>query len=133
MSNIRIKHKNKWYISPRVFKYALNYALMYNEWKEEYEAIGGISAINQDGLPHGHSTESQVESDAIRAAELFRKLNLIDMTILEAASDIHEWIKLAVTNDWATFPVLKAMGMPCERDMFYNRRRRFYYLLSKKI
>ena len=46
----------------------------------------------------------------------------------------HQYLLKAVTEENVTFKYLKTvMNIPCEKDMFYDRRRKFYFLLSKKI
>ena len=67
-----------------------------------------------------------------KAEELANKMKLIEDTVRAADSQIYYYLLLAVGYG-LTFDQLKAFGMPAEKDMFYDRRRKFYFLLSKKI
>ena len=49
---------------------------------------------------------------------------------MAADPELYSYILKAVTEG-TTFVVLKSLyGIPCERDMFYDRRRKFYWVLS---
>ena len=85
-------------------------------------------------MPSGSGSSNETEALAIRRMELKKKIETIEQTAIEADAELYPYILKAVTNEWATFRYLKdSLGMPCEKDMFYERRRKFYYLMSKKI
>ncbi|MDY4080120.1 MAG: hypothetical protein SOY97_00665, partial [Candidatus Metalachnospira sp.] len=67
-------------------------------------------------------------------AELNRKCELVEQTAIEAAPEFYNYLLKAVTNEGITFNYLKSvMDIPCGRDMYYDRRRKFYWLMSKKL
>ena len=130
MSGIRHKRKSKrWWISEAESRLTYAYALMYNEWKNEYHALSGL--LQKD--PEKDSGQSTTESAALRCEELARKMDMIDQVLIEADPDIYQWLKYAVVNRGVSYDVMLAKGMPCSDKVFYDRRRKFYYLLSKKI
>lgn len=134
MPNVRRKHKNKkWLISESAWEYARQYAFMYNEWKALYDALDSRRYTKSDGMPRGNSLSDPTEQDGIRRAELAAKMEIIDQTLIEADPDIYQWLKVAVTNRGVTYKILAQQGMPCGPDMYYDRRRKFYYLLAQKI
>lgn len=137
MADMWIPTKNsKYNISKQGLLTAVHYCLQYNEWLEEYGelASGSISGINYGGMPHGSGSGNPTETKAIRMEELSRKIALVEQTAIEAGGEIAEWILKGVTIEGATFNYLKmTKGMPCEKDMYYERRRKFYWLISKKI
>lgn len=93
------------------------------------------NALSMDyGEGKGNNIGQPTENSALRNAQLVDKVQLIEQTAIEAAPDIYQYIILAVTNEGYTFNYLKMMkGLPCGKDKFYDRRRKFFYLLSKKI
>ena len=137
MAEIRTPVKSsKYYISKQKFLTARHFCLQYSEWRDEYKALssGNISGIDYDGMPHGSTVGNPTEARAIRLEELSRKISLVEQTAIEAGEDIAEWILKGVTSEDATFRYLKmVMGIPCEKDMYYDRRRKFYWLISQKI
>lgn len=117
MSGIRYKRKSKrWWISEAESRLTYAYALMYNEWKNEKD-----------------SGQSATESAALRREDLARKMEVIDQTLIETDPDMYQWLKYAVVNRGVSYDVMLAKGMPCSDKVFYERRRKFYYLLSKRI
>ena len=64
---------------------------------------------------------------------LEKNCRLIEQTALEADPDIYQYLLKAVTQEGVTFWYLKKiMDMPCGRTMYYDRRKKFYWLLSHK-
>ena len=128
--------KSKYWIPRQRYLTVIHYCLQYSEWQEEYAdlASGSVSGINYNGMPHGSGSGNPTEVKAIRMAELSKKIATVEETAKEAGGEISEWILKGVTIENATFNYLKMVtGIPCERDMYYERRRKFYWLISQKI
>lgn len=112
------------------------YALRYNDWLAEYNALkDSMGAIVADDMPHAvNNISDPTERLAERRAVLSTKMQVIENTAKEASRELWKYIFIMVTTEGMTFDRLKAEhNVPCEKDMFYDRRRKFYYLLSKKI
>ena len=132
----KIREPKKYNIGKNRFREVYYHCLQYNEWKAELEAnVDTVKGRQITGMPKGAAVSGGVTEElAIRRVELRKKMETIEQTAIEADPQLYPYILTAVTNDWATFRYLKqSMGMPCERDMFYDRRKKFYYLMSKKI
>ena len=135
MAKVRKLSKKNKYDLPQTMRYAvIYYARQYQEWEIERKAIENTSrAISFDGdrvMDSGDSDPTFTAS--ARAEALADKMKIIEDTAREADSRIYYYLLMAVGYGWK-FDRLKAHGMPAERDLFYDRRRKFYYLLSKKI
>ena len=80
------------------------------------------------------SQASATERLAIKRAELQEKCERIEQTAIEADADIYQWLLEGVTTDYATYIYLRdAKGLPCGDQKYYRARRKFYWLMSKKI
>ena len=131
--NVRPLNEKKYKISKYRFKELYYFCLQYNDWIKEIRENRMLSSIEQ-GECKGNNIGRPTENAGLRNADLTERVKLIEQTAIEAAPDIYQYILLAVTNEGYTFNYLKMIkGMPCERDKFYDRRRKFFYLLSKKI
>ena len=86
-------------------------------------------------MPKGSGgTGNATEDLAIRRAMLSKNCELVEQTCIEADEGIYQWILKAVTNEGIGYTYLKErMDIPCSRNTYYERRRKFYWLLSKKI
>ena len=126
--------ERKWGITKHAFYQAYHFALRYNEFKDilKYKT-DTVGSQEMEGMPRGNENSDATQSLAIVRQQMAENCELIEQTALEADADIYQYILKAVTEG-ATFKYLKTvMDMPCEKDMFYDRRRKFYYLLSKKM
>ena len=92
-------------------------------------------------MPICHSGESGTESLAIDRLELIVKCEMIEMSLVEAIKETYkgEWDKIypqmlkAIINDDINYIYLdEIMNIDCGRDTYWNIRRRFFFILSKK-
>lgn len=136
MTNIRhTVKKSEWGLQKHEFLSVYHYALQYPLWKDEYESLsGGLSSVANDGMPHAVGTSNPTESKAMRMAELSKKISIIEDTAKEAGGILAPWILKAVTHEEITYNYLRSiMDIPCGKNMYYSQRRKFYYLLSRKL
>ena len=136
MPDVRPLSEDKYKISKHKFLEVYHFCLQYHEWLDELEkGVTTKGTGNMDGMTKGKGeTSSSTEAIAIRRAELRRKCELVEQTAIETDPDLYPWILKAVTNEGASYKWLKSrLHIPCGKDMYYDRRRKFYYLLSKKI
>jgi len=132
----KISKKNKYWISKHRFYEVSHHCMQYKEWIDEYNALAsaGIKGVEYDGMPHGTDISKPTEKSAIRMTELKRKIDTVEQTAIDTDRVLAEYILNAVTNEDVTFNYLKlVMKMPCEKDMYYDRRRKFYWLMSQRI
>lgn len=129
-------YTGKYALSKEEFLSAKYYALRYNSWLAEYNSLkDSVSAVVVDDMPHGKGgTSDPTERLAERRAELREKMELIEQAARESNPDIARELLIMATNYDMTFDRLKAeCNIPYESAQFYKYRRKFYYLLSKKI
>ena len=133
MPNIRMLNKEKYNISDYRFRELYYFCLQYKEWKQELnEKRNSLKGIQYSALPSSGSLSNPTENNAFECAELSRKCNAIEAAARTADSELYEYILYAVTNEKISFQFLKIQkGIPCERDRYYNSRRKFYYILDR--
>ena len=128
--------KNRYYIPKEDYLTAIHYSLRYPIWKQEIDSIADTAKAiryDKDKIQSSGDYDSTFEA-AVKLSEsdIAKKVNLIDDTISEVSKGMDNWLRLGVCYG-LTFDQLKIKGMPCERDMYYQMRRHYYYELSKKI
>ena len=136
MTKIRaeLSRKNKYWISKHRFYELYHFCLQYQEWKDEYATLDGKKAINMDGMPHGSGVGSPTEALGIQRAELSAKINLVESAAHETDPALEKYIIKGVTDENATFTYLKMiMGIECSDFTYYARRRKFFWILDKKL
>ena len=82
------------------------------------------------------STGSKTPSDivarnAIDKTVYSNRIDTIEKAAYEADSELSYYILRGVTEE-LSFTYLKSrLGMPCSKDTYYDRYRRFFWILSK--
>ena len=100
-----------------------------NEKKYEISKHRFIEGSRSSG-ESGSATEHLV----IRRMKLRERCELIEQTAIEADPDLYPYILEGVTAEYASYKYLRQVKeIPCGKNMYYDRRRKFYWLLSKKI
>lgn len=130
--------KSKWRLPKYEHRMLLNFALQYNDWVKELDYIRGLKAIQDGAGVHGSVPGDPTGSSAAKAAELSEKIRLVDEAAEEAGEDLALWIKESVVSRKDgrpySYSVMRSeYRIPCSRDIFLERRRKFYYILAQKI
>ena len=130
----QLSAKNKYYIPKEDYLTAVHYALRYPLWLAELsDARDTSTAIRYDkDKVQVSPSDDMILNAAVRAAEISEKVSLIDNTISLCADGMDIYLRMGVCYG-LTFEQLKTKDMPCERDKYYQMRRRFYFELSKRI
>lgn len=128
--------KSKYYIPREDYLTAIHYALRYPLWMQELNDMANTAraiTYDKDRVQSSGGYDSTYEA-AVRISEsdIRKKTKLIDDIITLVSNGMDDWIRMGVCYG-LTFDQLKGKGMPCERDMYYEMRRHFYYELSFKI
>lgn len=129
-------YTGKYSITKEEYLSAKYYALRYNQWLGEYNALkDSVGAIVSDGMPHAiNNISNPTERLATRRAELRAKMAVVERAAKEADPEIGKYIFIMATTPDMTFERLCAMyDVPCGRDMFYDRRRKFLYILAQNL
>ena len=132
MGNTRPLNREKYGISKHRFRELYYWCLQYNEWKDELKyKSDAVKCIEISDMPASHSSGDSTQQLAMRRVQLEQNCRLIEQTAIEADPDIYQYLLKAVTDENVTYRYLRlVMGMPCGKDMYYDRRRKFYWLLN---
>lgn len=132
MANVRTLNKNKYNISKYRFRELYYFCLQYEEWKQELkEKRKALKAIQYSGMPSSGSPGNPTEQIGIDCAELSAKCAIIEAAAKKADPELRDFIIYAVTHADISFEFLKVQKeIPCERDRYYNSRRKFYFVLD---
>lgn len=134
MAKVRPINEKKYNIDKHRFMELYYHCLQYPKWREELKYIDdNVKSVTYGTMRSGGNNGSALERAAIKRRELEEKCELIEQTAMEADPEIYQYILTGVTQEYATYGYLKHLGMPCGQTMYYNRRRKFYWLLAQKI
>lgn len=127
-----ISEKNKYWIDKHRHYELKHFCLQYPEWKKSYaefsDASIPLSMIER--APTSNIPGDPTAKRAMMKAHYAERIKLIERTALETDACLHGYILKAVTEG-LSYTYLKArLDIPCGRDMYYDRYRRFFWLLS---
>lgn len=135
MPTIRSTTLEKCDISKYRFRELIYFCLQYNEWKQKLkENCDTLHSANLTAAVVPGANSDATQSLAVRRAEWSRKCELVENTAKEVDPVLAKYILKAVTTEGISYNYLSCvMGIPCGKELYYKSRRKFYYLLSKKI
>lgn len=128
-----ISEKNKYYIDKHRYYELKHFCLQYNEWKKMYalcnESI--IFASNIESSPSSNIPSDLTAKYAIKKAYYAERIKIIEQAAMDADDFLYPYILKAVTEG-LSYPNLKTkMGIPCGKDMYYDRYRKFFWILNE--
>ena len=137
MSRMRssMSKKNKWYIDPERYLELKHYCKQYPGMMEELSNIKLMNSSFGYGQV-GYRNKKKIKNDltaedAIRRSYLEDRLSAIINSAKNADKDIWPWIIAGVTQDLG-YDILKARGIPCGKDYYYEAYHKFFYILDKE-
>lgn len=128
-----ISENNKYWISKHRHYELKHFCLQYPEWKKEYLTLGVPSASSAMlEVISSNSTPSDLTARyAIRRVYYAERIDLIEKIAKEADKYLYEYILRAVTEGLSYTYLKSKLKIPCSRDMYYDRYRRFFWLLNE--
>ena len=128
-----ISDKSKYWIDKHRHYELKHFCLQYPSWKRKYETLGipTLSSSMMDKLPGVNTPSDPTARFAINKAYYHDRIKLIERTAMEADRYLYEYILLAVTEGLSYTYLKTKLKMPCGRDMYYDRYRKFFWLLSE--
>lgn len=130
----KISEKNKYYIDKHRYYELKHFCLQYNEWKKAYalcnESI--IFASSVEKLPSSNTPSDLTAKYAIKRAYYGKRIKLIEDTAKRTDDFLYPYILKAVTEGVSYTYLKTKLEMPCSRDTYYNRYRRFFWLLCQE-
>ena len=124
-----ISKKNKYWISKHRYYELKHWCLQYSEWNDMYLYFGSIISKNVEGVSNGISKPVEY---LVEQREYYKgQMDLVTSCCILSDPDISTYIFKAVTKG-LSFVNLETHGIPCGRDMYYDRYRKFFWILSRK-
>lgn len=127
-----LSQKNKYWISKHRHYELKHFCLQYPSWKKMYADLQdpkfSVSAIER--LPTTNLPFDPTAKRATISAYYSDRIEMIERAAVEADQCLCAYILKAVTEG-LSYTYLKArLKIPCSRDMYYDRYRKFFWILS---
>lgn len=125
-----ISRNNRYWIDKHRHYELKHFCLQYPEWKKAYRSFTSISSSVTDRQPKGDFYGDPTANQAIRRARYLERIELVERIAGEADRDLHNYILKAVTEGLSYTYLRTKLNIPCGRDLYYDRYRKFFWLLD---
>ena len=130
MSKQKDLNLEKYKISKYRYRELKYFCLQYDEKKQRLAALRGLGAVTYSSEPHGSGISDPTAAKAERTQQLANDIELIEQTVMEVDAANYDSLFANVT---ATNLPYEYLSPACGRRQFYEDRRKFFYLLDKKL
>lgn len=128
-----ISEKNKYHIDKHRYYELKHFCLQYGEWKKAYASCND-AIIFASKFERESSTNIPSDITAkygMMKAHYDRRIKIIEHAAKEADEFLYPYILRGVTEGLSYTYLKTRLEIPCGRDMYYNRYRKFFWLLSE--
>lgn len=129
-----LSKKNRYWINKNRHYELRYFCLQYPLWKKAYETLDGLhissydlTSFSKSNLP-SDPTGNCVDERSI----YFDRMQIIEQAAIEADPYLASYILKAVTEGLSYNYLESILEIPCSRDTYYDRYRRFFWLLDQK-
>lgn len=125
--------KNRYWIDKHRHYELKHFCLQYPVWKKSYADLDsvGISISTTDRMPTSNLPGDPTGNRAVARAQLNERIEMVERIAKEADDYLWYYILKAVTENLSYTYLKTKLGIPCGKDMYYDRYRKFFWLLSK--
>lgn len=125
--------KNKYYIDKHRYYELKHFCLQYPIWKKAYAELEAVdiplSMIGQESINPDPSNPTMKR--ALMKIFYTERIKLIEKTAMDTDPYLYSYILKGITEEKSYTYLKTVLGIPCGRDMYYDRYRKFFWLLSK--
>lgn len=128
-----ISNKNAYWISKHRHYELKHFCLQYSDWRKAYAELQAMSIPSSaaERTPSNNLPGDPVSKYAILRDQYYSKIKMIENAAIKADPGLCRYILLGVTEG-ASYTYLKTkLDIPCGKDMYYDRYRKFFWLLDQ--
>ena len=128
-----ISEKNKYWIDKHRHYELKHFCLQYPTWKRAYSEYNEPSIVSSavERLPSTNIPGDPTANHAVKKTYYLERIKLVENTAKEADKELYTYILKAVTEELSYTYLKTKLAIPCGRDMYYDRYRRFFWLLNQ--
>lgn len=128
-----LSKRNKYYIPEHRYYELKHFCLQYPFWKEKY--LECDSMVRSNGLSMGirsSDISDPVANAVIERDKYFRLMEMVEQAAIATDAELYQYILKSVCEGVSFVALQQMHGIPCGKDMFYDRYRKFFWILDKK-
>lgn len=128
-----ISKKNKYWIDKHRHYELKHFCLQYKTWKKIYAELldPKIPMVAMDKIPSSGTPSDPTAKRAMLKAHYSERIKLVEQAAMEADKYLHDYILKAVTEGRSYTYLKTVLDIPCSKDTYYERYRRFFWILNE--
>lgn len=128
-----ISTRNKYWIDKHRHYELKHFCLQYKTFKKLHDEVlkSCISAAKLESESTTNIPSDITAKYAIKKARYAEKIKIIEQAALDADEYLYPYILKAVTEGLSYTYLRNTLGIPCGKEMYYDRYRRFFWLLDE--
>lgn len=127
-----LSKKNKYWINRHRYYELKHFCLQYPIWTE---ALASLTALGAKSVEWEKVSTNEKKDPTERCAEArlyyLERIEMIEKAAKEADLGLWDYILKAVTEGLSYDHLLARYDIPCSKDMYYDRYRKFFWILNK--
>ena len=128
-----VSRRNPYWINKNRYYELKYFCLQYNDWRKEYSNLNGYPEHSCSVITVNNQTAGYTEDNILlRRLHLKGLMDLVAETCNEASPELGVYIFKGVTEGRSYEYLKTKLEIPCGRDMYYDRYRKFFWLLDRK-
>ena len=128
-----LSKNNKYWISKHRYYELKHFCLQYPIWKKAVSEIGNSGTTSTlEWLPSSNLPGNPTANLALMKICYSKNIDLIERLAKESDNLMADYIIKATTEGYSYSYLRYRLGMPYSRDLYYDRYRRFFWLLSQE-
>ncbi len=122
-----LSKKSKYYVEKHRYLELKHFCLQYPTWKREYLELDGYQKRTDESIERTDPTAKTAELRLL----YFEKMKVVEQTALETDPDLYSYILKGVTEELSYITLKTKHDIPCSKDTYYDRYRRFFWILDR--
>ena len=123
---------NPYYIGRHRYYELKHFCLQYPDWQKQLKMLEPpLTPEFVERFQKASALPNPTERIAIMRAALSNCCELVENAAQETDPELTKWLLAGVTEGRNYENLQTTMGIPCSRDTYYDRYRKFFWVLSK--
>lgn len=132
MIRAEISEKNKHWIDKHRHYELKHFCLQYPTWLREYVELDIAARNSNIECSGGGSDISDPTAElAMKLSYYDVRISLVEKAAMETDETLYPYILKAVTEGLSYTYLKNKMRIPCSKDMYYSRYRKFFWILNR--
>lgn len=126
-----LSEKSKWYLPKHRYYELRHFCLQYKDWQKQLSMLEATQTSELADRRMSTKRSNPTERIAMMRATLSENIRVVEDTVKLANPELAKWLLIGVTESRSFDNLKTILDIPCERDMYYNCYRKFFWLLSR--